>query len=102
VLEFLGQAIDAPIPRSIEAALTRWDARGTEARLERAVVLRLASEELMAQVMASPPALRLIREQIGPAAALVLEKDWPRLIMALGDMGLVPDVVALEDSAADG
>jgi hypothetical protein len=33
---------------------------------------------------------------------LVLEKDWPRLIMALGDMGLVPDVVALEDSSADG
>ena len=39
----------------------------------------------------------LIREQIGPAAALVQEKDWPRLIATLGDVGLVPDVVALED-----
>jgi hypothetical protein len=101
VLEFLKQAIDAPIPRSIEAALTRWDARGAEARLERVVVLRLASEELMAQVLASPPARRLIREQIGPAAALVLEKDWPRLVAALGDVGLVPDVVALDDSPVD-
>jgi hypothetical protein len=101
VLEFLKQAIDAPIPRSIEAALTRWDARGAEARLERVVVLRLANEELMAQVLASPPARRLIREQIGPAAALVQEKDWPRLVAALGDVGLVPDVVALDDSPVD-
>jgi hypothetical protein len=98
VLEFLGRATDAPVPRSIEAALTRWDARGTEARLERVVVLRLSSGELMAQVLASAPARRLIREQVGPTAALILEKDWPRLVAALGDMGLVPDVVALEDS----
>jgi hypothetical protein len=101
VLEFLRRATDTPVPRSIEAALTRWDARGAEARLERVVVLRLASEELMAQAMSSP-ARRLIREQIGPTAAVVLEKDWPRLVTALGDMGLVPDVVALEDSPPDG
>lgn len=101
VIEFLEQATAAPVPRSIEAGLTRWDARGAEARLERVIVLRLASEELMTQVLASPPARRLIREQIGPAAALVQEKDWPRLIAALGDMGLVPDVVALEDSSGD-
>jgi hypothetical protein len=101
MLEFLQQVINAPVPRSIEAALTRWDARGAEARLERAVVLRLASEELMAQVMASPTARRLIREQVGPTAALVQEKDWPRLVAVLGDMGLMPDVVALADSLAD-
>jgi hypothetical protein len=97
VLEFLGQATGAPIPRSVEAALTRWDARGAEARLERAVVLRLASEELMAQATSSPSTRRLIREQIGPKAALVREKDWPRLIAALGEIGVVPDVVDLED-----
>jgi hypothetical protein len=102
VLEFLEQAIDAPVPRSIEAALMRWDARGAEARLERAIVLRLAEEELMAQVMASPSARRLIREQVGPTAVLVQEKDWPRLVEALSDVGLVPDVVDLEDALTDG
>jgi hypothetical protein len=55
----------------------------------------------MAQVMASAPARRLIREQIGPTVALVLEKDWPRLVAVLGDMGLVPDIVALEGSPVD-
>jgi hypothetical protein len=28
----------------------------------------------------------------------VREKDWPRLVAALGEMGLVPDVVDLEDA----
>jgi len=57
-LEFLGQASGAPVPRSVEAALTRWEARGTEAVLERTVLLRL--------------------------------------VVALGEMGLLPNVIALE------
>jgi len=98
VLEFLGEVTGAPIPRSVEAALTRWDARGTEARLERGVLLRFSDEELMTQAMSSPPTRDLIHEQIGPAAALVREPDWPRLITALGKMGLLPDIVALEEN----
>jgi hypothetical protein len=97
VLEFLSRVTRAPVPRFAEAALTRWEARGGEARLERAVLLRLASEELMAQVASAPRARHLIREQIGPAAALVREQDWPRLVVALGEMGLLPDIVSLEE-----
>ncbi|MFL7790990.1 MAG: helicase-associated domain-containing protein [Anaerolineae bacterium] len=96
VLEFLSQATGAPVPRSVEVALTRWDARGPEARLERVSILRLASEELMAQAMSFPSTRRLIREQIGPKAALVREKDWSRLVAALGEMGVVPDIIYLE------
>ena len=101
VLEFLRQVTSAPVPRFVEAALTRWDARGAEARLERAVLLRLSGEELMAQVASSPSTRHLIREQISPSAALVRERDWPRLVAALGEMGLLPDVVDLEEGNAD-
>jgi len=101
VLEFLGQVISAPVPRSIETALTRWEARGAEVRLERVVLLRLSSEGLMAQIAASPLTRHLIRERIGPAAALVRERDWPRLVAALGKTGLLPDVIALEEHDAD-
>jgi hypothetical protein len=101
VLEFLGRTTDTPVPRFVEAALTRWEACGTEVRLERAVLLRLASEELMTRVTSSPPIRRLIREQIGPTAALVHGQDWPRLIPALGEMGLLPDIVALEEPHAE-
>jgi hypothetical protein len=101
VLEFLGRVTGAPVPRFVEAALTRWEARGTEAWLERSVLLRLASEELMAQVTSSPPTRRLIQAQVGPAAALVRERDWPRLVVALGEMGILPEVTGLDGSEAE-
>ncbi len=95
VLEFLGRVTGAPVPRFVEAALTRWEARGAEARLEQTVLLRLSSEGLMAQVASSPRTRHLIREQVGPKAALVRERDWPRLVAALGELGLLADVIAL-------
>ncbi len=101
VLEFLGRVTDAPVPRFVEAALTRWEARGTEARLDRVVLLRLSSAELMAQIASSPPTRHLIQEQVGPTAALVSERDWPRLAAALGQMGLMPEVTGLEEGEAD-
>ena len=101
VLEFLGHTTSAPVPRFVEAALTRWEARGAEARLERVGLLRLSSEELMAQVASSPLTRHLIDEQVGPTAAVVRERDWPRLVVALGRMGLLPDVTGPEEEGAD-
>ncbi len=92
VLEFLGEVTGAPVPRFVEAALTRCDVRGAEAQIERAVLLRLASEELMTQVTSFPPTCDLIHEQVGPTTALVHKRDCPRLIVALGEMGVLPDV----------
>jgi hypothetical protein len=102
VLEFLSSTIefatpDASVPRFVEAALTRWDARGSEAQLECVVLLRLCSEELMAQAMSSPPIRRLIREQLGPTSASVHRSDWPRLVSLLGELGLLTDVIDLDE-----
>lgn len=97
VLEFLRQTANAPVPRSFEAALTRWEARGPEAHMERAVLLRLSSEEMMTQVLSSPLTRHMIREQVGPMAATVREQAWPRLVAALGEMGLLPDVNGFEE-----
>jgi len=102
ILAFLDEATgtNTPVPRYIEAALTRWDARGAEARLERGLLLRLSSEELMTQLMSHPRTRRLVREQVGPAVALVRELDWPRLVAALGELGLLVDVLDLEQEDA--
>mgnify|MGYP001070364893 CR=1 FL=1 len=97
VLEFLNQVTDAPVHRSVEAALTRWDARGIEARLERVMLLRLSDEDLMTQVKSSPLTRSFIQERIGPTAALVRECDWANLASALGEMGLFPDIVREEN-----
>ncbi len=100
VLEFLGKVTGAPVPHFVEAALTRWEARGAEARIERVMLLRVSDEGLMKQVASLPSIRRLIREQVGPTAALVNERDWPRLVPALGEAGLLPDIIALEESHA--
>ena len=101
VVEFLGRVTDSPVPRFVEAALRRWDAQGREVRLERPVLLRLASEQLMEQVASSPRTRGLIAERIGPQAAVVRERDWARLVVALGEMGLLPDVTGLIEGDAD-
>jgi hypothetical protein len=89
------------VPRFVEAALTRWEAQGREVQLQRPVLLRLASEQLMEQVASSPRTRGLIAERIGPKAAVVRERDWPRLVVALGEMGLLPDVTGLSEGDAD-
>jgi hypothetical protein len=55
----------------------------------------------MTQVTSSPHTRRLIREQVGPLVAWVREQDWPRLVAALGEMGLLADIVALEETPVD-
>lgn len=97
VLEFLAEVTGQPVPRYVEAAVTRWEARGAEARLERAVVLRLTDEDLMTEVSSSPRTGRFIRQRVGPKAALVQANEWPRLVAALGQMGLLSDVIAQEE-----
>jgi hypothetical protein len=97
VLEFLGRVTGAPAPRLIETALTRWEVHGAEARLERVLLLRVSNQELMAQIVSSPHTRRLIREQVGPTAALVDERDWSRLVVALGEAGLLVDGFAVDE-----
>lgn len=98
VLEFLDGITEGPVPRSFRVALTRWDDRGTEAWLERSVLLRLATEELMNEAMSSRRVGRLIRERIGPTTALVSERDWSRVAARLEEMGLLPSVVGLTEN----
>jgi len=98
VLEFLDEVTDGPLPRSMESAMIRWDTQGTEAWLERTILLRLSSEELMSRAMSSQRVGRLIKERIGPTTALVPDQDWPRVVSGLEEMGLLPQLVKLDES----
>jgi hypothetical protein len=97
VLGFLLDVADTPLPRTIEASLTRWEARGTEAHLERPILLRIDDAELMDQIEHSPLTQSLIRERLGPTTALVATEDWSPLVAALGQMGLLADTRPLEE-----
>ena len=92
VLEFLQEITEAPLPQPLEKALNRWNAHGTEASLERVVLLRLSDADLMDHVTSSPRLARLIEERIGPTAALVRQQDWPQVVSRLGEIGVLPEV----------
>jgi hypothetical protein len=100
VLEFLSEVTGNPVPGALETALLNWETHGAQARLERVILLRLASEETAQRVLASP-ARRLIDTQLGPTTATVRERDWPQLVRTLGENGLLPDIVALQDPHAE-
>ncbi len=94
VLAFLDRVTgeESPVPRFVETALTRWDARGREVYLAHVLLLRVSDAEILDQITASPRLNRLLDHRVGPTAALVKDRDCPRLIVELGKMGLLPDV----------
>ena len=96
VLAFLDEMTEAPLPRLVADTLAHWDARGTEVRLERTIVLSTASEPLMDQILASPATRRLIQERVGPVHALVRARDCPRLVEALGKLGTLAEIAGIE------
>ncbi len=89
IIGFLEEGTGRPLPSAVRNALARWETQGTEVQLEEVLLLRLASEGLMAQVMNSAPVRRFIRERIGPTVAVVCKKDAQALIAALGKIGLL-------------
>jgi hypothetical protein len=95
VLNFLDGLSSAPLPEAVRSSLTRWDERGTEVWLERAVLLRVTDEAVMEHIIASPTAGRYVGRRIGPTVAAVSERDWPGLLDALVDLGLLAEVVGI-------
>jgi hypothetical protein len=96
LLTFLESLSDAPLLPVVRASLDRWDAQGTEVRLERTILLRVTTEAVMKQVMASPKASRHVERIIGPTHAVVKEQDLPRFVSALAELGLLAELVGLK------
>ena len=92
VLEFLERTSGAPVPEALAGALLRWGTRGTEAWAQHAMVLRVARPELLEQITASPRTRRYFRETISSTVALVDPLDWPEMLTALLEMGVLPEV----------
>jgi hypothetical protein len=92
IIDFLGRTSGAPVPESLAGALRRWAAHGTEAWAQQAVVLRVARPELLDQLAGSPRTRQYIRETVSSTVALVAPSDWPDLLHALFEMGILPEV----------
>lgn len=81
----------AGIPPLLQKALTRWESRGLEARIEPLCVLRLAEPTLLEQLRESK-ASGCLGETLGPTAVVVKPGCESRVRAALSDMGILTDL----------
>lgn len=95
LLEFLAKASDRPVPPSFRRAVERWDANGSEARLERSVILRVKDAEILEKLKANGRTKPYLGEYIGELAVAVREDDWPALRGAAAQLGLLLDTGGL-------
>lgn len=91
ILPILEKAASGGIPPSLVMGLERWQERGAEARIERTLVLRTQSPDVLEELQAHNATRRLIQEVIGPTAARIREQDWPRLCEQAARHGLLID-----------
>lgn len=85
-----------PIPPAFVKALQRWEVNGTEARLERLVVLRVSRPEVMSELKNSK-AGRFLSEPLGTTAVAIKPGAESKILEALAEMGLLAEVSGIKD-----
>jgi hypothetical protein len=78
------------IPPSLTKALERWEDKGTEARLEHLLVLRLRSPEILTELRASRAA-RFLGDPLGPTVISVKPGAWEKVLSVLAEMGYLAE-----------
>jgi hypothetical protein len=77
---------------SLARALERWEERGSEARLERLLVLRLSSPDLL-QALRASRAGRFLGEPLGPTAVVVKPGAAEKVLAALAELGYLGELL---------
>lgn len=95
LLSLLAKNASAELPPAFVKALKRWEAHGTEARVETRVVLRVSRPEVLEELRRSK-AGRFLAEALGPTAVIIKAGAQARVLSALAEMGLLAEVVGEE------
>jgi hypothetical protein len=82
----------AAVPPALATALERWEKEGTPARLERLVVLRVSSPEILSRLRSSRAA-RFLGDPLGPTAVIVRPGAQEKVLVALAEMGYLGEIV---------
>jgi hypothetical protein len=80
------------VPPNIVKVLDRWDQRGTEARLQSVLILRLSSPELLKAVRNSRAA-RYLGEPLGPTTVIVKPGAGEKVLEVLTEMGYLGEII---------
>ncbi len=79
------------VPPSLVKALERWDKQGSEARMEKMVVLRVSSEEIL-QALRKSRASRFLGEPLGPATIAIKPGAMDKVLGALAELGYLGEI----------
>jgi hypothetical protein len=91
LLEFLRDASGRPIPAGTKRSIERWVEQGFEARIERAVILKVRDETILEKLRENPKTRPFIAETLGDLAAVVKPGDWQKFRQAAAELGLLID-----------
>ncbi|MFH1524803.1 MAG: helicase-associated domain-containing protein, partial [Chloroflexota bacterium] len=91
LLSLLAKNAAAEIPPAFVKALKRWEARGTEARVETQTILRVSRPEVLAELRKSKAA-RFLSESLGSTAVVVKPGAQSKVMAALVELGLLAEM----------
>ncbi len=78
------------VPPVLVKALKRWEANGTEARVQTQVVLRVSRPEVLEELRKSKAA-RFLGELLGPTSAIIKDGAQSKVLAALAELGLLAE-----------
>jgi hypothetical protein len=90
LLSLLAKHAAGGIPPVLVKALKRWDANGTEARVQTRAILRVSRPEVLEELRKSKAA-RFLGEILGPTAVIVKEGAQSKVLAALAELGLLAE-----------
>ena len=86
------------VPPSLVKALERWDKNGSEARMEKSIILRVASVEVM-QLLRNSRADRFLGELLGPTITTIKPGAAQKVLGTLAELGYLGEIRGeVEDS----
>ena len=97
LLNLLAKNAAAGIPPAFVRALKRWEANGSEARMEAQTILRVSRPEVLEELRKSK-AERFLGETLGPVTVIVKPGAQAKVLAALAELGLLAE--SLPDSEA--
>ena len=80
------------VPPNIVKALSRWDQRGTEVRLQTVLILRLSSPDLL-KTLRNSRAARYLGDPLGPTTVIVKPGTGEKVLEILTEMGYLGELI---------
>jgi hypothetical protein len=81
---------DGPLPPTLVQALERWENSGTQALVERAILLRVTSAEILA-ALRKTRAARCLADALNETTVLIRPGMEDQVLAALAEIGYLPE-----------